>query len=111
MSDNDFVRRRLLKEHSPTAVGKWKILGEDPNCDLGGSHHEPHIATVVGTYANVVEFALRQSNFFSWGSGGRIVPVAEQKIINVDNMETIVNIRRLEDERKKLQTRISEIDE
>lgn len=111
MSNNDDVRQRLLKEHSPTAVGKWKILGEDPNCDLGGYHHEPHIATVAGTYANVVEFALRQNGFFSWGGGGRIVKVFEPKVIDVDNMKDIVKIKELESEREKLQNRIYEIDE
>jgi hypothetical protein len=75
------ARARLLENQLAGKVGVWKILGEDPNCDLGGSHHQPTLATVQGTYGDAVEYALELSGFFSWGGGGDIVEV---NILKVD---------------------------
>jgi hypothetical protein len=110
MADHSHVRARLLKEYSPNTQGTWEIRGEDPNCDLGGHHHEPKLEVVTGTYKNVVEYALTLPNFFQWGSGGRIIrmdPPAD--IINVDNMRN-PRVVELEDERRDLHARLKEIE-
>ena len=54
-------------------VAFWQIKGEDPNCDWGGSHHEPELAVVEGTYRNACLHAVTLPRFFQWGAGGRVV--------------------------------------
>ena len=103
-------RSRLLKLYKPNEQGVWKIYGEDPNCDLGGAHHEPWLETVSGTYSKVVEYALTLPRFYSWGSGGRIVKDnPPTNIRNVDQM-TSPRVLELEEERSKLQGRLKEIE-
>lgn len=111
MSDNkDYTRKRLLDEHLKGEQGTWKILGEDPNCDLGGHHYEPELETVIGTYSNVVEYALGLKGFFCWGAGGRIVRLAPPGgLVNVDTL-TNPAVKKLEDERKQLQQRLKAIE-
>lgn len=108
MSDSDHVRNRLLKEYKADEFGTWRILGEDPNCDWGGHHHEPELETVTGTYQNVIEYAMTLKNFFTWGYGGRIIKQAG-KHKNIDN---VINNRipLLKEEKDKLLARIKEID-
>lgn len=106
---NDHVRKRLLEVHPPDTFGTWRILGEDPNCDWGGGHHEPELETVTGTYANVVEYAITLRGFFQWGSGGRIIKMPNQ-YKNVDNVVNNPRIKELEKERAKLQARIKDIE-
>lgn len=111
MSDNhDNVRRRLFEQHSPSATGTWRILGEDPNCDFGGHHHEPELETVTGTYRNVVEYALTLPGFFQWGGGGRIVSV-ESRHKNIDKVMTNPRIKQLKAERETVQARLDAINE
>lgn len=76
MSNNDAVRKRLMEKYHAKESGTWRILGEDPNCDFGGHHHEPELGSVTGTYENVVDYAMTMKGFFQWGSGGRIVKVS-----------------------------------
>jgi hypothetical protein len=78
----DQTRKRadLLANFSPDEDGTWRILGEDPNCDFGGPHHQPHLATVQGKYAEVVEYALGLPLFFTWGGGGSIERVKIVKL-------------------------------
>ena len=104
------TRIRLLKEHNPNEVSIWEIRGEDPNPDLGGSHSEPLLETVSGTYRNVVEYALKIPRFYSWGSGGRIINVKPPT--NIVNVDKLVDSRvvALEAERAKLFARLEEID-
>lgn len=35
----------------------WQILGEDPNCDFGGSHIQPTLGYVEGEYEDVLVYA------------------------------------------------------
>lgn len=111
MSNNNRVRDRLLSEYPPDEVGIWKILGEDPNCEFGGYHHEPFLEQVSGTYRNVVEYALKLHRFFSWGYGGRIVKLSSKSTKNVDKVVDASKIKELEAEKKNLQDRIKQIDE
>ena len=110
MVNNNGVREKLLRDHPASAQGTWQILGEDPNCDLGGPHHQPELATVTGTYENVVDYALTLKGFFSWGGGGRIVPLnPPTNILNVDKLRSPA-VKALEDERRVLQKRLSAIE-
>lgn len=107
--NNDHVKKRLLEAHPANEFGTWRILGEDPNCDLGGHHHEPELETVSGTYANVVEYAITLQGFFQWGSGGRIVKIPSHHR-NIDQIINNPKVKSLETERTKLQKRLNEIE-
>lgn len=113
MSNEDYHRSsriRLLQGRNPNEQGVWKIYGEDPNCDLGGPHHEPLLETVSGTYRNVVEYALTLPRFYSWGGGGRIE--RHNPPTNIRNVDQMMNPRvlKLEEERRKIQDRLKEIE-
>lgn len=107
---NKYVRERLLKEHSANEFGTWRILGEDPNCDYGGSHHEPELETVIGTYINVVDYAMSLGSFFTWGGGGRILkqPTGHK---NIDKVMTNPRIKQLEKERKEIHARLATVEQ
>jgi len=94
-SQADRVRAKLLEEHPGHEVGTWQILGEDPNCDLGGPHGNPMLATVQGTYADIVEYALELPGFFTWGGGGDIEKVSVLKVDGTTvKQRAILNSRR-----------------
>lgn len=102
-------RKRLFEEHSPEETGTWRILGEDPNCDFGGAHHEPHLETVTGTYKNVVEYAMTLRGWETWGHGGRIIK--EGAVKNIDKLpKPNPKIAKLEEERERLRARLADID-
>lgn len=65
--------KELTKKYPLSSFGVWRITGEDPNCDLGGHHHEPDLGTVTGVLEEVVEYAVSLGGFFTWGGGGRII--------------------------------------
>jgi len=79
-----YAGKRLLEEHSLSQTGMWQILGEDPNCDLGGHHHQPDLGLVEGKLADVIEYAVGLSSFWTWGGGGNIVLRSAPKKINPD---------------------------
>lgn len=108
MSDHSYVRDRLLKAHGPDETGAWHIYGEDPNCDLGGPHHEPYLGVVEGKYSEVVEHALKMPHFFTWGGGGRIDKAMIEKITYAEPPKPTK--KQLRAEKKRLQKRIQEID-
>lgn len=64
--------KRLLEDHALDEEGMWEVRGEDPNCDLGGHHHNPYIGTVRGTLEKVIRWAVVKEGFWEWGSGGII---------------------------------------
>lgn len=68
---------KSIPEHK---IATWNIYGEDANCDLGGFHHEPLIATVHGTFNKALNYAARLPRFWAWGSGGRIEEVQVQSL-------------------------------
>jgi hypothetical protein len=108
MSDNkSHVRERLLKEHSPSEKGMWRIKGEDPNPDMGGPHIQPDLGTVSGTYAKVVEYALDQPMFIGWGYGGNIEKISG--VVDVDVLDH-AKVRILKREYSQLQSRMKEIE-
>jgi len=64
--------RNLMDTYSLSEEGFWQINGEDPNCDFGGEHHQPYLATVKGTLKAAVEYAVTLDYFYTWGAGGAI---------------------------------------
>ncbi len=76
----DNSRNRLLADYPADQIGMWQVRGEDPNCDLGGTHHMPDLGLYEGQYIDIVELALNMPRFFSWGGGGEIREVKSKKI-------------------------------
>ena len=62
---NDIVGRLSLG-----TTGVWEIYGEDPNCDMGGSHHTPLLEVVSGRLEDVIEYGVNLPKFWQWGEGG-----------------------------------------
>jgi hypothetical protein len=73
---NSFYGKELLEKYNLSDYGTWRIEGEDP-VDFGGFNH---LATVEGTLGNVIHYALRRNDFYSWAGGGRITKETVQKI-------------------------------
>lgn len=107
MTNNTQIERargRLAKEFPGDQYGTWHITGEDPNADLGGHHHNPHLGYVKGRYDEVREKALTLSGFFTWGHGGYIKPVDIEDINGV--IEELSELEELE--KKYVLTGVSE---
>lgn len=78
----------------------YAVYGEDPNCDMGGSHSNPFLGTVEGTFNDVLEHAANHmKGFYTWGGGGYIKPTNTLK----ENYEPIVldKTKKLKLERKE----------
>jgi len=73
----------LLKKHSLSEYGIWKVYGEDPNCDFGGHHHTPYLGKFQGTLEEVIRHAVTLSGFWQWGGGGNF---------KLDNVEKITKL-------------------
>jgi hypothetical protein len=65
---------KLLKNHSLSEVGFWRIRGEDTR-DMGGNHHQPDLGTVEGSLEEAIRYAVKLPEFYTWGAGGDIQKV------------------------------------
>lgn len=90
----------------PTStVGIWHVTGEDPNCDYGGSHHQPSLGYFEGTLEDIIHYAVDLPNWVTWGGGGDIKKVEVQKI---DFNSTVQRKLRLE-EIARLEKKLAEL--
>jgi hypothetical protein len=67
--------RTLTTKHSLSDIGTWHIRGEDPNCDMGGPHSQPHLGYAKGKLSDVINMAVDIPHFFTWGAGGTITKI------------------------------------
>jgi len=103
----DRTRQRLFACSIPNdEFGLWEIVGEDPNCDLGGNHHQPLLTRVEGTYVEAVEFALNLDGFWSWGYGGNINKVAPNKL----SKGSTSRLYELKKKHEKLETELEKVE-
>lgn len=103
-----YAGQRLLKEYSLNDFGYWRIFGEDPNCDLGGYHHEPELGMYEGKLSDVIKFAVELKGFWAWGSGGRILKIGTiQKI----DAQTTKEVLELKAQKTELESKLQEINE
>ena len=102
------ARARLSALYGADEEGTWAIHGEDPNCDMGGHHYEPHLETVTGKYGDAVDYALALPGFFGWGSGGSIRKVQVDGFKKIDH-ESIGQRAQLLSRRDALQKEIDDI--
>ncbi len=95
---NKFVRTYsygdLMKHHSLEEWGLWNVYGEDPNCDLGGSHANPYLGAIEGKLADVIREAVGLPGFWQWGGGGKIEKVTPKSI---GRKATVENVRKVKD--------------
>jgi hypothetical protein len=87
--------RELLKKHNMDETGIWEVRGEDPNCDMGGSHHQPYLGTYEGTLRDVAEAAVEMSGFWQWGGGGSIKKLKIQKPTRIAEAEKLAILGKL----------------
>jgi hypothetical protein len=106
---DSYSGRELLKKYTLDQEGIWEIRGEDPNCDLAGSHHQPKLGIVQGKLQDIIMFGCTLSGFWQWGGGGDFIFIGDEKTIpKVD--ENSNNVRKqLEQEEADLETRLLEI--
>jgi hypothetical protein len=76
--------KELIKKHSLDENGVWEVRGEDPNCDLGGHHHQPLLGYFEGTLEKVLLTAVNLSGFYSWGGGGDIKKVEKTLVTKLN---------------------------
>ena len=77
---NSYSGKKLLANHKLDEFGTWRIRGEDPNCDLGGVHHQPELGIVEGTLEDIIKYAVKLPNFYTWAGGGDISKVKIKKV-------------------------------
>ena len=104
-----YYGKELLKDHSLTKVGIWEIRGEDPNCDLGGSHYQPKLGIVQGKLQDVILFGANLDRFWEWGSGGNFIFIGNEKTIPQIDEQSIDAMDSLKEEAVKLEARLEEI--
>lgn len=105
-TETSYSGRKLLEAHDLNETGVWRIFGEDPNCDLGGHHHEPDLGLFEGKLDDVIKYAVELPNFWTWGGGGRIVKIdAPVKITS----ESVARRAVLKKERDELEARLKEL--
>ncbi|QIG73985.1 hypothetical protein PP935_gp210 [Rhizobium phage RHph_N34] len=81
--NQSYSGQRLLEKHHLDEYGTWKVEGEDPNCDMGGPHHCPHLGYFEGELEAVIRKAVMLDRFWQWGSGGNITKVEKQVVEKV----------------------------
>lgn len=80
--------------------GVYHIRGEDPNCDFGGHHHEPDLGFLEGPLWAVINDAVEIHGFFSWGAGGKVLPVFPRKVraaLSPEDQDALDNLKALEE--------------
>lgn len=108
---SESIRARLLGQRFSDEDREWDIYGEDPNCDMGGHHSNPHLTTVKGRYKDVVEFALTLPGFVGWGYGGNIKPHINPNIIVVPKGFTKESLKDLYVKKTKLELELAALEE
>jgi hypothetical protein len=102
----------LTNKHSLSDEGVWEIFGEDPNCDWGGHHSNPHLDTVSGKLEDVIRYAVDLRDFWQWGAGGEIKKKTEKKIVNVsDAMKNRKRIEELKAARDKIDKELKTLED
>lgn len=99
--------KQLLVKYPLDKIGIWKILGEDPDPGLHGSHYQPELAIVRGDLDTVIRYGVALPGFWNWGAGGNFVFVGED-IASID-ASTLQDREELKAELKLLEARRDEI--
>ncbi len=103
---NTYSGRILLEKHNLTDYGFWKVTGEDPNCNMGGYHHEPELGIFEGVLEDVINYAVHLPGWYTWGYGGNIVAYSSKKIKKI----TADSVKEFENNRNKAKTLEAELE-
>lgn len=76
----EYIAKSKLSSSALSVYGVYEVRGEDPNCDMGGYHHEPYLGTVEGTLDEAIEWAVAQDGWEAWGGGGSV------KLVNITKL-------------------------
>ena len=105
--------RELLKKHNLDETGTWKILGEDPNCDFGGHHHQPDLGMVEGRLGDIIAYAVELPGFWQWGGGGNIrkmnAPIKINAQSNAERVRLQEQAARLREELKRIEQQLKTV--
>ena len=85
-------------------VGLWEVLGEDPNCDWGGTHYQPRLGVYEGKLRDIIELAVEMSGFWSWGAGG------DFRKVEVRTVESGKKLAELNKQKRDLEAQIKELE-
>lgn len=77
---------RMMEKYSLDDEGVWLVRGEDPNCDMGGQHHQPLLGHFQGKLSDVIRIAVTLDRFWTWGGGGSIERI---DILSTDDITTL----------------------
>lgn len=94
--------KELIKKHSLSEEGTWKVLGEDPNADFGGQHFEPDLGMFEGKLEDIIAYAVTLSSFWSWGAGGTIEKVGKPIKITAESNAARVRAQKKVDELEEM---------
>jgi len=110
-TETSYSGRKLLENHSLQQYGFWKILGEDPNCDMSGPHVQPDLGVVEGKLEDVIKYAVELPNFWQWGGGGDIILIPQPKKIDENSykrqQELMRRKKELEEELKQINSELA----
>lgn len=87
----------LLKKHTLTEYGTWFVRGEPSDPGIGGGPG-PIVGHYEGVLNDVIDMAVMEKDFWSWGGGGEITKINVQK---VDSKDAAVRIAEQEAEEKR----------
>jgi hypothetical protein len=76
----------LMEKHKLDEEGIWQVYGEDPNCDMGGSHIQPYLGLFSGKLVDVLNYAVELPDFWQWGAGGDIKKLGAPVHITADSV-------------------------
>jgi hypothetical protein len=113
---NGWSGSRLLEKHSLSDYGFWKARGEDPNCDMGGSHNLPELGIFEGKLEDVINYVVLLPGWYNWGSGGNIEAYSSKKIkkITADSVNELKNnhkkVKDLKAELERIKNEIAELE-
>jgi hypothetical protein len=96
-----YFGKELLKKHKLDEYGVWQVLGEDPNCDMGGHHSQPELAIIDGTLLQAITVGVDLPGFWQWGAGGDFRKATIQKAEEA-NITEMPNVPTLDDLRKRV---------
>jgi len=104
--ERSYSYRALFDKYTLQETGTWEIYGEDPNCNLGGSHITPRLGTAEGKLTDVIDYAVELSGFFQWGYGGNI-----KKVEGVVKVSPAANAERarLKKQEQELERQLADI--
>lgn len=83
-----YAGRELVNKHTLNTVGVWRVRGEDPNCDWGGSHHQPDMGIYEGCLESVLDQVTAMSGFWQWGAGGSL------ELVKINPAKTVAQVAR-----------------